>query len=381
MGGRRTRKVLFVTPPGYGHLFPIVPLVWALRAAGHDVLVATCGVSVSAATRAGLPVVNVAVGTDLPALYAKHRETFRDSVARPDESRDVTPQIFVDTCDVMADGVVRVARDWRADIIVHTPDAAAALIASASLSTPAVFLGIGLHYTPETMTRTLYTAVPHVCARWNLPRPAAPVAWIDTTPPSLNGGRQAAWPMRSVQYNGGVLVDASAVAAGASRRPRVAVTMGTAVPFVHGVAPLRAIVEAAREVDATFLLAHGLPSSAALEPLPPNVQATNWIGLDVLLPTCCAAVHHGGAGTTMAVLGAGLPQLVIPQGSDQFANADALRRRGVALVKDAAGLDAGAMMSLLDNRALAESAIQVRAEMAAMPPPADVVSPLARLAS
>jgi len=207
MSVQRTRKMLFVTPPGYGHVFPIVPLAWALRAAGHEVLVATCGVSVSVATRAGLPVVNVAVGTDLPALYAKHRETFRDSVARPDDSRDVTPQIFVDTCDAMADGVVRLAREWRADVIVHTPDAAAALIASACLSIPAVFLGIGLHYSPETMARALYSAVPHVCARLSVAQPAAPVAWIDTAPPSLRGGREAAWPMRSVPYNGGAVLE------------------------------------------------------------------------------------------------------------------------------------------------------------------------------
>jgi UDP:flavonoid glycosyltransferase YjiC (YdhE family) len=374
MAVRQTRKVLFVTPPGYGHVLPTIPLAWAVRAAGHEILVATCGVSVSAVTRAGLPAVNVAVRTDLPSLYAKYRPGFRDSVVRTDDpAADVTPQIFVEICDVMTDEVVRVAREWRADLIVHTPDAAAALIAAACLAIPAVFLGVGLHYTPEAMQRTLYAAVTHISSRWDVGELAAPVAWIDTTPPSLRGERNGGWPMRTVQYNGGALVEASSLRNGHEDRARVAVTMGTAVPFVRGVAPLRAIVDAARGVDATFVVAHGLPAASALGPLPPNVQATSWIGFDVLLPTCHAAIHHGGSGTTMAVLSAGLPQLVVPQGSDQFANAAALRRRGVAIVKDEATLDADVIADLLASRGLATSAAEVRAEVAAMPPPAEIV--------
>jgi len=34
-------RFLFSTLPGLGHFFPIVPLAWAARAAGHDVLIAT----------------------------------------------------------------------------------------------------------------------------------------------------------------------------------------------------------------------------------------------------------------------------------------------------------------------------------------------------
>lgn len=34
-------RLLFTTAPLRGHLFPLVPLAWAARAAGHEVLVAT----------------------------------------------------------------------------------------------------------------------------------------------------------------------------------------------------------------------------------------------------------------------------------------------------------------------------------------------------
>ena len=34
-------RVLITSAPMHGHLFPLVPLAWALRAAGHEVLVAS----------------------------------------------------------------------------------------------------------------------------------------------------------------------------------------------------------------------------------------------------------------------------------------------------------------------------------------------------
>ena len=52
-------RVLFVVTPGVGHLFPMVPLAWALRAAGHEVLIATTGAGLVAAN-AGLAVTDVA---------------------------------------------------------------------------------------------------------------------------------------------------------------------------------------------------------------------------------------------------------------------------------------------------------------------------------
>ncbi|CAM9857026.1 unnamed protein product, partial [Choristocarpus tenellus] len=38
----------------------------------------------------------------------------------------------------------------------------------------------------------------------------------------------------------------------------------------------------------------------------------------LVLPRCLASVHHGGSGTTAAVLRAGIPHVVCPQHLDQF---------------------------------------------------------------
>src|SRR6185436_3755710 len=79
------KRFLFVTPPGYGHVFPMIPLAWALRAAGHAVIVATCGVSLSASTRAGLSAVNVTPTADLNALFHRFRDDYRDAFYDPDQ--------------------------------------------------------------------------------------------------------------------------------------------------------------------------------------------------------------------------------------------------------------------------------------------------------
>ena len=36
-------RILFTTAPLSGHYFPLVPLAWACRSIGHEVLVATSG--------------------------------------------------------------------------------------------------------------------------------------------------------------------------------------------------------------------------------------------------------------------------------------------------------------------------------------------------
>jgi hypothetical protein len=118
--------------------------------------------------------------------------------------------------------------------------------------------------------------------------------------------------------------------------------------------------------------------------LPANVRAPGWVPLSSLLPTCAAIVHHGGATTTMNALAAGLPQLVLPHGADQPMNAATVVRRGVGLTcpppEAGASAVAGALRRLLDEQELRGAAEQVRCEVMAMPPPAEVVARLVELA-
>jgi UDP:flavonoid glycosyltransferase YjiC (YdhE family) len=374
----RHARVLFVVPPAYGHLFPVVPLAWALRAAGHDVLVATCGIAVNAAARAGLAVVNVGRGVDLPALLHRYKDNFRQPFppAADTPAAAEPASVFTELCDVMADGVVDAAVAWRADLVVYTPEAAAGLIAATRLGLPSVFFAIGLSHTPALMA-TRYATMQPTCARHDVAALFGPAASIHLSPPSLRAGVQEdGWPIRYVQYNGG---QQWPIDLRRGRRPRIAVTLGTMVPLVCGLTSLRRIVDAARDVDATFVVAYGSESPRELGALPPNVEAHSWIALDALVATCDAAISHAGFGTVLAMLAEGLPQIVLPQGADQYYNADALVRRGAALAPDPNEITAATLGQLLQDAQLRRAAEEVRDEIAVMPPPVDVVPRLISL--
>jgi UDP:flavonoid glycosyltransferase YjiC (YdhE family) len=81
----------------------------------------------------------------------------------------------------------------------------------------------------------------------------------------------------------------------------------------------------------------------------------------------------------------GLPQLVLPQGADQFLNAEILTAAGVgrALANDAQGPGAisEAVQALLGDSAERQAASRVRDEIAAMPSPSEVVPQLVELAT
>lgn len=96
--------------------------------------------------------------------------------------------------------------------------------------------------------------------------------------------------------------------------------------------------------------------------LPPNVLRYPFIPLSLLLPKSRVLVHHGGLGSASLALIAGVPQLAIPFGHDQFDTADRLERLGVGRVLHAERLETGladAVTDLLHDRELCERAKQL----------------------
>lgn len=79
------------------------------------------------------------------------------------------------------------------------------------------------------------------------------------------------------------------------------------------------VVQALRQAGVRGVLAtgwHGLaqPTTPASDMLVLESAPHSW-----LFPRMAAVVHHGGAGTTAAAWQAGVPQVVVPHGNDQFA--------------------------------------------------------------
>jgi UDP:flavonoid glycosyltransferase YjiC (YdhE family) len=389
-------KVLFVVTAGVGHLYPMVPLAWALRGAGHEVEVATTGPALLG-ERAGLSVADVAPGVDALAEVMKlgqaepekFAETLRVAFGRVDNLPDVAP-FFALGAQIVTEGVVAAADRFRPDVIVNCPMQASGLVAGARLGVPVVSHGFGLAR-PQGMPAALAAEVPELFEKYAGGEVSLPQAFIDVAPPSLLTGIPAAsgsgerWAMRYVPYNGG------GVRPGWLDQPRrlprrLAVTLGTIAPATTGIGPLRQIIELAAQPlhsDTEFVIAARTEDVAELVgELPANVRAESWIPLNALLPQCDGLISHGGSGAVLTALACGIPQLVLPSGTDRDLNAEAVATRGTGLHAGTAdGISSDLVETLLRDEQLAAAAREVRAEMAAMPAPAQIAERVVRLAT
>jgi UDP:flavonoid glycosyltransferase YjiC (YdhE family) len=68
---------------------------------------------------------------------------------------------------------------------------------------------------------------------------------------------------------------------------------------------------------------------SALPAAPGNVRVEQYIPQELLLPSCDVVVTHGGSGSMLGALRHGLPLLFLPQGADQFRNAERGQTCGV----------------------------------------------------
>ena len=69
---------------------------------------------------------------------------------------------------------------------------------------------------------------------------------------------------------------------------------------------------------------------ASLGEVPDNVHVERFVAQSAVLTLIDLIVHHGGTGTVLSALEVGLPQLLLPQGADQFINAEILTAAGAA---------------------------------------------------
>ncbi|MFF3598085.1 nucleotide disphospho-sugar-binding domain-containing protein [Kitasatospora indigofera] len=370
-------RILFTGPAAPTHVFPMVPTAQALRAAGHEVLFAG-PTPVDQLRQAGFPVVEIGDGRPL-------RDSF-DSVsgaetryARPDLTQDqildLAAAAFAHASRSTVDGLLAAADAWDADLLVHDSCLASAQLVAAKLKIPAALHNFGFSSGLDMAGRL----AGHFTDLYETHGVAGPA---ETTPlnivPASLGGDPGGLRMRYLPYNGGGVVPADLL--GRSARPRVAVTLGTVVAEVDGVDAIARLVAAAAEVDADFLLAVGGADLTHLGTLPANVRALPWVPLAELLRVCDAVVHHGGSGSSLTGLQAGIPQLLLPQGADNFIVADTLVSTGAGLRSTSDDVDTTLLARLVTDPELRAAAVRLRAENEALPTPAASVPAIEALA-
>jgi UDP:flavonoid glycosyltransferase YjiC (YdhE family) len=391
-------RVLMSTWGWRSHFHCLAPLGWALQAAGHEVRVASHPAMAGAISSAGLAA--VPLGGDL-----SFAEAFAGMIGRVasidegrcDDERDGTehsgdalvPAITADGgvvrfAEAMLGDLVAFGRHWRPDLLVWEPFNLAAAVASAALGVPGVHhlwgpdSSVTLRLDPEEVFGPLAGAFGLSADEIRLTGDVQ----LDPVPSPLQvRPSEPSQPIRFVPYNGtAVLPDWLRAPA---ERPRVCVTAGTMMAGAgldDRLDPLAAAIAAAASLDVEVVVVveqaqrARLGSVAAAE----NIRlADTPLALRLLLPSCAAIVHQGGAGTMMTALAHGVPQLILPQVSDQHFNAERLTLSGAGTSLDNDKTDISALRDtlcgLLADQEMRGAASGMRDRVRRMPAPSAVV--------
>ncbi|MFE6104074.1 nucleotide disphospho-sugar-binding domain-containing protein [Streptomyces laurentii] len=386
-------RVLMISTPVPTHFTPLVPLAWALRAAGHEVLVVGQPDIQGAVASAGLNAASVGTAFHVQDLLMgglRPGERPLETRTRVELEKMGGPgRVWTTHARYMWESYLDAAREFGPDLVVSDPLEFNALIVGAVLDVPVVQHRWGVDPYSGGALGEAEVILRALCERLGLDAMPRPTVLLDPCPPGLQlPDVPRGTPIRHIAFNGNGQLPAWLRALrpteGAVRR--VVVSLGSrtidlnALPFTRRL--LQAIGERPdTEVVATVEERHRL----ALAGLPDSVRLVDPVPLNLLLGVCDAVVHHGGAGTSMTATSFGLPQLVLPQLADQFAHGDRLADAGAAITLDSAGEqnDPAALRAAIDELltapGYAKAAAELARDMAAMPSPAQVVADLEHL--
>lgn len=362
-------RILITAAPFHGHLNAVLPLARAAHRSGHDVVVATGADLGDEVVRRGLvtwPIGPTNLESGMPRSLAEFW------MAADKRATDLMPR----------------AMDWRPDLVVSEEMEAAGAIVAARLGSRFLLHGLGIAaagdpaaYAGDLDELGREWAVPNLAER----HVTAP--YLSVCPPTLrveSGTRRRVLSLRPAV---GEPAPGDRLPSALDALPyddTVHLTLGT---VFHQRRPEAMSTAIAGLRDLPFNLVVTVGPRVAPEqfgPQPANVFLTAYLPHSLLLPRCRLVVSQGGAGIVFGALAHGLPQLVLPQGADQFLNGAAVARAGVGLVLEGeeatAASIADAARRLAEDPAYTAAARVVRDEIAAMPTPGEVVAELAAMA-
>jgi len=370
------------------HYFHVVPLAWALRAAGHDVRVLTQPSMLPVVVRSGLPGVAVGPPVDVEAMRRGEHYMAAADPAHPLDWQDMrkygtwTVAPYLVTASTMLEDCLRVTSSFRPDLIVYEATSYVGPVVSAVTGIPAVrhTWGVDYPYLFEEFTGEAFA--PFAKALGVPAIDTLGVATVDTCPPSMQlpvADGRTRLPMRFVPYNGTARAPAPPPRPGG---PHVVVCWGVTVGMLYdSMFHLRGVVESLGALDAEVTVAIGDP--APLGPLPANVRTLGGYALHDLLAGADLLICQGGMGNLMTALAAGVPSLTVPGTPDQVCNGRQHASTGAGRCvpfdpdhPDEITRHAGEM---LIDPGYRERAIALRDESIAMPAAHETVATLATL--
>ncbi|MFE9840257.1 nucleotide disphospho-sugar-binding domain-containing protein [Streptomyces goshikiensis] len=418
-------RILFAVAPLTAHLYPSVPLAWALQSAGHEVRVACNTSLVGQITAAGLTAVGLGEpASPPPPVTEEELDRFTDALGFEagsdfDQLWRATRFYMVAACkryhpdgegrQELVDHLVEAARAWRPDLVIWDPACPAGSVAARECGAASARMMWGPDYfgwvRRRLAERMSDPARPVPAAGAPAPDPLAatlgPVFGrfghefsdellfgdftLDPLPARLPGpaGLRRV-PMRWVPYTGAA--PAPRWLAEPPSRPRVCLSLGVTGRTVDDGPDARvmAAFEAVADMDVEVVATVNADQLGPDARVPDNVRICDYLPLTQLMPTCSAVIHHGGFGTFFAAAAHRVPQMIVMEELGSALNSTRyLESRGAGVVLPGDGLTAArvrdGLSALLTDPSYRRGTAAVYADITAAPGPGEIVPVLERM--
>ncbi|GAA2565911.1 MULTISPECIES: activator-dependent family glycosyltransferase [Streptomyces] len=417
-------RVLFTVFASRAHTYNLVPLAWALRAAGHELCVATHPDALQTVTATGLPAVAVGerlgMGSTSQAKGSSNHEVLSRGLSAPYEEQrkggwDHALAELTMACGVRyeyladqpyLDDLVRFCDFWRPDLVIWDALTFAGAIAARSCGAAHARMLFGLdlinrlyqdyrgfraQQPPERrddpLGDWLTGRLDRIGTRFTpeLEEELVTGQWtIDPMPPWVRLPTDLHHvPMRYVPYNGPTGVPQWLAEPPARRR--VCLTLGLSMrEDVSDTTVSAGDLLGAFEGMDVELVATLDASQVGSVAVPDNVRLVDFVPLNELLPTCSAVVHQAGLGTHSNVMAHGVPEVIVADPFwDELERGRMAERRGTGICLEPGDLSPGrlreAVLRVLDEPSYRHEAAAVQRELSEVPTPAEVVPVLEEL--
>jgi UDP:flavonoid glycosyltransferase YjiC (YdhE family) len=373
-------RILMTTHRGAGHFGPMIPFAHACLRAGHDVLVAAPRSAAAMVARAGL---EHHPFDEPPPEQDKSLLEFLLTLPNDEGNERAVRDMFGRLRGRAAlPAMLDVVFDWSPDLVVHTVPELAGVAAAERDGIPhariGIFVGVGEHWNLEPMN----DALDELRAEAGVaPDPSgrrlAHSPYLTLAPPSLEFPSPS--PSRALRFRDPARVRSLPDWWPGNDDPLVYVSFGSAAPsFEFFGALCEATIDAVADLPMRVLLTVGdSRDPEEFGPAPDSVHVERWIPQPDVMPHAAAMVGHGGSGSTLLAMAAGVPLAVVPLFADQPYNARRVAQIGAGIALEG-GVDAaaelpGALRALLEEPRYRRQAERVAAEVAGLAPVDDAV--------
>lgn len=367
-------KVLFTSTPDAGHVNPLIRYALGLKEAGHEVRFASREAAKATVEKHGF---------GLARLDDPSEEEYKRAWALLDASRGrdglavgVREMFGRAMARAALPGVVSEIERWRPNLVVHESGEFAGLVAAemAGVRTACVSVlasGVMAEYEAE-YRGTVEDLRQYAGLTGAGPEPMSMV--LTACPSGVDKVRRilGVEPIRIGQSGAPTSpVDGDEAWLPAEGERLVYVTFGTvAGRSDKSKAAYRRALAVVADLPIRVLLTTGpVMDPALLSPVPDNVRVETFVPQAKVFSRADAIVHHGGSGTFIGALAAGLPQVVVPLFADQPYNARDVSAAGAGIAVEDTDPETlrAAILRALDAPEIRARAGDIAREMAAMP--------------